>query len=87
MRSTPCVTTLLALFALAACGSSVTKEQADQVCNNLTASQILGTDGVAFARKDLEKTFGLSTPDASEVLRQAVKDYCPEHQRQLGAAG
>jgi len=47
-------------FALAACGSSVTKEQADQVCNNLTASQILGTDGVAFARKDLEKTFGLS---------------------------
>ena len=83
MRRAAPTLVLLSTIALALTGcssSGATKEQADQGCANLAAGQIVGTGGVAFAQQDLMKTYNLSAPDASNVMRDAVKSYCPQYQ-------
>lgn len=81
MRAAAPVLAIAAVLALAGCGSGVTKEQADTVCANLDASAILGTgsSGVRFAHDELQKKYGLSAPEASDAVREAVKEYCPQY--------
>ncbi len=78
------VLAVAALLALAGCGSDVTKEQADTVCVGLAAGAVVGTGGVAFTHNELQEKYGLTPPEASDVMREAVRDYCPQYQRLVG---
>lgn len=73
----------LAVAVLTACSSGITKEQAHDVCIDMTAAAMGGGDGMLFTRQDIQTKYKLSTPDAVAVVRQAVSDYCPEFQHQL----
>ncbi len=81
----PLIVATLAV-ALVSCGTTVTKEQADFACTNLGVAVENGAgiiDPVSFTHEQLQEKYGLSPPDAAEVLRQAVRDYCPQYQRML----
>ena len=74
------------VMTLAGCGITATKEQADFACINFSVAISNGhglIDPVSFTHEQLQKKYELSAPDAAEVLRQSVRDYCPQFERRL----
>jgi hypothetical protein len=67
--------------AVAGCGASLSEEEATFACTNVSVAAASGhglVDPFSFAQEQMQEEFEMSAPEASDAVREAVSDYCPE---------
>lgn len=78
MRAT--VIAVLALVLVGCSGTRVTPDQANFICSYYQEAVNVGQGMInpfSFTHRQVMEEYHLEPPEASELVRQALSDYCP----------
>lgn len=71
----------VASTVLAGCGDSLSEEEAEVACANVSVAVSQGrgiVDPLSIAQDAMQEEFGMSPSEATDAVREAVSDHCPE---------